>query len=253
MSGDFEANAPPLPKGISSYAKFFDTNQSMSEVQAKHPKWFGTFPYAYMNGSLHLGHAFTISKIEFAAGFERMRGKTVLFPVGYHATGMPIKVSESLPLKGTLISALKASADKLIREMEMFGEDFSGYSDSVPDAAPTEPAVPTPTPVKALESVDPSKAKKGKLSAKSTGLTHQFQILELIGVPKDEIKRFTDPLHWLHYFPPIAKEDLNGIGARVDWRRQFLTSAHPSQLFTDDRSCFQPMLIRTTTPSCAGR
>jgi leucyl-tRNA synthetase len=46
-----------------------------------------------MNGTFHLGHAFTISKIEFAAGFERMRGKRVLFPVGYHVTGMPIKVS----------------------------------------------------------------------------------------------------------------------------------------------------------------
>lgn len=68
----------------------------MSDVHAKHPKWFGTFPYAYMNGSLHLGHAFTISKIEFAAGFERMRGKNVLFPVGYHATGMPIKASVRL-------------------------------------------------------------------------------------------------------------------------------------------------------------
>jgi leucyl-tRNA synthetase len=64
----------------------------MKDVQEKNPKWLGTFPYAYMNGSFHLGHAFTISKVEFAAGFERMRGKRVLFPVAYHATGMPIKV-----------------------------------------------------------------------------------------------------------------------------------------------------------------
>jgi len=53
----------------------------------------GTFPYPYMNGSLHLGHAFTISKIEFACGFERMLGKKALFPMGFHLTGMPIKVS----------------------------------------------------------------------------------------------------------------------------------------------------------------
>lgn len=45
-----------------------------------------------MNGSLHLGHAFTISKIEFAAGYQRMLGKRVLFPHGFHVTGMPIKV-----------------------------------------------------------------------------------------------------------------------------------------------------------------
>lgn len=59
---------------------------------AKYPKWFGNFPYPYMNGSLHLGHAFTISKIEFAAGYQRMLGKRVLFPHGFHVTGMPIKV-----------------------------------------------------------------------------------------------------------------------------------------------------------------
>jgi leucyl-tRNA synthetase len=89
----FETEPPPLPQGVASYADFFATHQSMDDVKAKHPKWFGTFPYAYMNGSFHLGHAFTVSKIEFAAGFERMRGKRVLFPLGYHATGLPIKVS----------------------------------------------------------------------------------------------------------------------------------------------------------------
>lgn len=45
-----------------------------------------------MNGSLHLGHAFTMTKVDFAVGFERMRGKRSLFPLGMHCTGMPIKV-----------------------------------------------------------------------------------------------------------------------------------------------------------------
>lgn len=80
----------------------------MEEVHEKNPKWFGTFPYAYMNGSLHLGHAFTISKVEFAAGFERMRGKRVLFPVGYHATGMPIKVSISAVQQGFFMDIFNA-------------------------------------------------------------------------------------------------------------------------------------------------
>ncbi|WOO76690.1 Putative leucine--tRNA ligase, cytoplasmic [Vanrija pseudolonga] len=207
----FETEPAPLPEGVSSYADFFAKGLSMEEVQEKHPKWFGTFPYAYMNGSLHLGHAFTISKIEFASGFERMRGKRVLFPVGYHATGMPIK----------------ASADKLIREMEMFGEDFANFKE------PTEEPEPTPAPAagKAAASTDPAKAKKGKLNAKSTGLSYQFQIMELIGVPREEIKQFAEPHHWLEYFPPIAKEDLSALGARVDWRRQFLTT--PANLYYD--------------------
>lgn len=107
--------------------------------------------------------------------------------------------------------------------MELFGKDFERYSED--DVNVSEPTVPTPTPAKALEAVDPSKAKKGKLNAKSTGLTYQFQILELIGVPREEIKKFAEPAYWLTYFPPIAKTDLNAIGARVDWRRQFVTSS----------------------------
>ena len=61
-------------------------------MRARFPKWFGNFLFPYTNGSLHLEHASTISKIEFAAGFHRMLGERVLFPHGFHCTGMPIKV-----------------------------------------------------------------------------------------------------------------------------------------------------------------
>lgn len=57
---------------------------------------------------------------------------------------------------------------------------------------------------KAAASGDKSKAKKGKIVAKSTGLTYQFQIMESIGVPRSEIKKFADPQYWLTFFPPIA-------------------------------------------------
>jgi leucyl-tRNA synthetase len=55
-------------------------------------KYFVTFPYPYMNGRLHLGHAFTLAKAEFIAGYQRLQGKQTLFPFAFHATGMPIKV-----------------------------------------------------------------------------------------------------------------------------------------------------------------
>ena len=62
------------------------------ELQQKYPKFFGCMAYPYMNGQLHLGHAFSLTKVEFTAGYERMNGKHVLFPLGFHCTGMPIKV-----------------------------------------------------------------------------------------------------------------------------------------------------------------
>ncbi|KAF9453511.1 leucyl-tRNA synthetase [Macrolepiota fuliginosa MF-IS2] len=181
---------------------------SKEELDGRFPKWFGNYPYPYMNGSLHLGHAFTISKIEFAAGYERMLGKRVLFPHGFHVTGMPIK----------------ASADKIIRETELFGQDFERYEEVVAEMERVAEAEEAKEREKDVASGDKSKAKKGKLVAKSTGLTYQFQIMESIGVPRSEIKKFADPQHWLTYFPPIAIADNNAFGSRIDWRRSFLTT-----------------------------
>lgn len=92
-----------------------------------------------MNGSLHLGHGFTISKIEFLTGFERMRGKRALWPFGFHAVSAaanPSICSISLPLtsddstRAQTGMPIKAAADKLIREMELFGPDFEGYGNA---------------------------------------------------------------------------------------------------------------------------
>ena len=68
-------------------------------------KFFGNFPYPYMNGLLHLGHAFSLSKLEFASAYHRLKGENVLFPFGFHCTGMPIK----------------ACADKIEKEIKMYG------------------------------------------------------------------------------------------------------------------------------------
>lgn len=86
--------------------------------------------------------------------------------------------------------------------MELFGPDFERYEQAMAEKAKEEAdaaiaeAKSNPT--------DKTKAKKGKLVAKSTGHTYQFQILETLGIPRAEIKKFADPLHWLTYFPPIA-------------------------------------------------
>ncbi|KAJ8976696.1 hypothetical protein NQ317_005913 [Molorchus minor] len=83
----YEINAPPTPR------------------KSDNEKFLCTFPYPYMNGRLHLGHTFSLSKCEFAVRYHRLQGKNVLFPFGFHCTGMPIK----------------ACADKLKREMELYG------------------------------------------------------------------------------------------------------------------------------------
>lgn len=179
-------------------------------------KWMGTFPYPYMNGRLHLGHVFTLSRVEFAAGFERMNGKHVLFPFGLHCTGQPIK----------------ACADKLAKEIDLYGgrpptpppaaAAAAGDAAEVQDgAAAGDEAAPEEAGAVAASAAGASSAvpgqhrsKKSKATAKA-GSVFQWNILASMGVPADEIPRFRDSNHWLTYFPPLAVEDLTYMGAKV--------------------------------------
>jgi len=85
-------------------------------------KFMCTFPYPYMNGLLHIGHAFSLTKAIFAAHFNRLLGKKVLFPFGFHCTGMPIQ----------------AAANKLKREFELYGTPYPTFPAGRP--APKENA-----------------------------------------------------------------------------------------------------------------
>ena len=58
-----------------------------SNPDSNREKYFCTFPYPYMNGFLHIGHAFTLCKAEFMAGYQRLKGKNVIFPFSFHCTG----------------------------------------------------------------------------------------------------------------------------------------------------------------------
>lgn len=156
-----------------------------------------------MNGSLHAGHSFTVSKVEFTAGFARMQGKRALFPMGFHCTGMPIK----------------ACADKLANEVRMFGKNFEGYMEE--DAAEDEAnAAPTTK----HEDVTKFTAKKGKAASKVVKKKYQFQIMQALGIRKEEIHLFANTDHWLDFFPPLCRRDLTNFGARIDWRRSFVTT-----------------------------
>lgn len=159
------------------------------------PKFMCTFPYPYMNGRLHLGHAFSLTKAEFSARFNRLMGKNVLFPFGFHCTGMPIQ----------------AAANKIKREIDMFGAP----PDEAKVAAYRE------------QQVGKSRAKLSKKQQAKQGSAPklQWEILRLLGFADEDIPAFADPKHWLEYFPPVGKQDLQLFGASVDWRRSFITTS----------------------------
>jgi leucyl-tRNA synthetase len=68
-----------------SKAKVFEADPNPSQK-----KCFVTFPYSYANGPLHVGHAFTATRVDAYARFKRMQGYNVLFPWAWHWTGQSI-------------------------------------------------------------------------------------------------------------------------------------------------------------------
>lgn len=193
----FEADAP---------ADFDETKEG-----SKPPKFLATFPYPYMNGLLHLGHAFTLTKAEFAVRFHRLLGKHVLFPFGFHCTGMPIA----------------ACADKLKREIEAYGnppkfpppppepaapepgaaaapaaggataaaasapEHDDGEEDDEPEAAAAAGGA-TAAAGTAAAPAEKKKVRKGKskVKAKTGKAVYQWEIMRDMKIPESEIPNF---------------------------------------------------------------
>ena len=131
-----------------------------------------------------------------------LAGKKTLFPFGLHCTGMPIR----------------ASADKIQREMERFGCPPVFPAEEEDDTVDEKPQG------ELIMKEAKAKGKKSKAVAKTGGAKFQWQIMEQLGIAADEIPKFADVNHWLQYFPPLTIEDLKAMGVKVDWRRTFITT-----------------------------
>lgn len=106
MSYDFKSTEEKWVKKWNE-EKIFEAN-----VAKDKPKTFVTFPFPYMNGPLHLGHAFTSTRVDVYARFKRMRGANVLFPWAWHITGEPIAGAAERVRKGD------ATQIKIFREID---------------------------------------------------------------------------------------------------------------------------------------
>ena len=61
-----------------------------TSAQSNTDKFFINFAYPYANSVMHIGHGRTITITDVMARYHRLRGKNVLFPLGYHISGTPV-------------------------------------------------------------------------------------------------------------------------------------------------------------------
>jgi leucyl-tRNA synthetase len=76
--GKFEETAHEL------WAHAFESNPGKLE------KFYLNVAFPYPSGAMHVGHGRTYIVPDVVARFWRMRGKQVLFPMGFHVTGAPV-------------------------------------------------------------------------------------------------------------------------------------------------------------------
>ncbi|VBB18255.1 cytoplasmic leucyl-tRNA synthetase [Yasminevirus sp. GU-2018] len=147
-----------------------ETGVHTTKIGSNKNRYFATFPYPYMNGNLHLGHGFTMTKMDFACRFYRMIGYDVLEPFSFHLTGMPIM----------------AATDKLREDFKIIDQN-DGKTDSLPENC-------------------------------------QYNIMKKMGIPDENIRKFTDPHYWGVYFPSVAEKTLQKFGIAYDQSRSFITT-----------------------------
>ncbi|MBN1386534.1 leucine--tRNA ligase [Candidatus Woesearchaeota archaeon] len=99
-------------------AKLFE-----AEAHPGQPKFFLTFPYPYMNGFMHLGHFYTLMRVEAFARFKRMKGFNVLFPQGWHCTGSPIESAAKR------VQENEPKQIKILKDMGFNDQDIKKFAD----------------------------------------------------------------------------------------------------------------------------
>ncbi|MFP4568302.1 MAG: leucine--tRNA ligase [Candidatus Woesearchaeota archaeon] len=53
-------------------------------------KFFATVPYPYANSAMHIGHGRGFITPDIYIRYQRLLGKNVLYPIGYHISGTPV-------------------------------------------------------------------------------------------------------------------------------------------------------------------
>src|SRR3989338_2654275 len=83
-------SAPPSHKATGGHSK---------APKGKRDNFYLLTEFPYPSGNLHVGHWYAFALPDIRARFERMRGKNVLFPIGFDAFGLP---AENAAIKNKL-------------------------------------------------------------------------------------------------------------------------------------------------------
>lgn len=104
-------------------AKVFEADANSNSDKKK---FFCTFPYPYINAFPHIGHLYTIMRVEALARYKLLQVYNVLFPQGWHATGSPI-IAAAKRVKEREEKQIKIMKDMGITDEQLVAFEHPAY------------------------------------------------------------------------------------------------------------------------------
>ena len=101
------------------------------KVDASKEKFFGTNAYPYANSSLHIGHGRTFITTDILFRHQRVLGKNVFYPMGFHITGTPVLAVADSIARGDE-KQLKMSTEAVreyVKDEKKVSEIVRGFTD----------------------------------------------------------------------------------------------------------------------------
>ena len=114
----------PIPDYEIKWSKRYEESGVFQADPDRREKFFVTFPFPYMDGPLHVGHAYTVGRLDAMARYKRAKGYNVLFPWAWHWTGQPIAGEAKRISSGdeSAIAPLRDVARVPVEEIKKFAD-----------------------------------------------------------------------------------------------------------------------------------
>ncbi len=101
------------------------------QIDTSKESFFITVAYPYANSVMHIGHGRTFTMADILARYQRLKGKNVLYPMGFHITGTPVlAVSDAIAQNDEIqIQSTKSAIATFIKDEDEQLKTLKSFTD----------------------------------------------------------------------------------------------------------------------------
>ena len=118
----------------SKWQKKWKENKTFQpKIDNSKEKYFATIAYPYANSVMHIGHGRTSTATDIYARYQRVNGKNVMYPMGFHISGTPVLAVADAISKGDKkqISMTRTAIEDYIKDKKAQDELIETFKDQI--------------------------------------------------------------------------------------------------------------------------